>query len=264
MTSRRIAFNRLANTRDLGGLKTSDGRVIKEGMLIRSAQLVYADAEDREKLSEMVGLVLDFRNDLEAQESPDPELPGVRYIHLPILEKLAAGMTRDENSSEQVVKDMAFEPVKARVYMMGLYDNLVTSPFSVSQYSRFIDLLLEDREKAVLWHCTAGKDRAGFAAVIVERLLGVPEEDVVEDYLATNIFLKGELEGIISSVEKKIGVKSEILREALGYLFSAKIEYLNALNTKIDELYGSFDAFARFALKVDDEKRARLRERFLA
>ncbi len=264
MTSRRIAFNRLANTRDLGGMRTSDGRVIKDGMLIRSAQLVYADAEDKSRLSDMVDLVLDFRNDLEAQESPDPELPGVRYLHMPILEKLAAGMTRDENSSEHVLKDMALRPEAARVYMMGLYTNLVSSAYSISQYSRFIDLLLEDREKAVLWHCSAGKDRAGFAAVIVERLLGVPEEDIVEDYLATNIHLKGELEGIIAKVEKSIGAKSNLLREALGYLFGAKIEYLNALDAKIDELYGSFDAFARDALKVDDEKRARLRDKFLA
>ncbi len=263
MTSSRIVFNRLTNTRDLGGMRTMDGHSIKKGMLLRSAQLYHADDPDKEKLSSMVDIVLDFRNDLEAEEKPDPLIPGVKYLHLPILEKLAPGISRDKNSSEDIIKDMAFEPEHALVYMMNLYAQFATSRFAMSQYSKFIDILLQEREGAVLWHCSAGKDRAGFGAVIVERLLGVDENSVVADYLLTNEYLKDEVNSIIAVAEKQLGCESDALRKSMGYLFGARIEYITSLDAKIAERYGSFDTYAREGLGVDEEKLTRLREKYL-
>ncbi len=263
MTSHRIEFNRLVNTRDLGGMRTMDGRTIREGMLIRSAQLCHADEADKARLSEKVELVLDFRNEQEREQDPDPEVEGIVNIHFPIVAQLAPGVTREKNSSEDMARELAFEPRKSIRYMMGLYDQFAVSEFSRSQYSRFIDILLEDHSKAVLWHCSAGKDRAGFGAVIVERLLGVDEASVMEDYLLTNVFLKEESERIIADIERRLNVHSETLRESMGYLYSARMEYLESLDSKIGELYGDFYTFARDGLGVTDEKRARLREKFL-
>ena len=104
--SRQIEFEKLPNTRDLGGMITADGRKIKPGKLIRSGHLVEASETDQEKLAELVDTVVDFRTDTEYEERPEPRIKGTRYCHLPILEEAKAGVTRDEASYEEVRKNM--------------------------------------------------------------------------------------------------------------------------------------------------------------
>ena len=65
--------------------------------------------------------------------------------------------------------------------MRSMYRKFV-GDYCVSRYSRFVQILLEDHDKAVLWHCSAGKDRAGVGAVIIEEILGVPRETIISDY----------------------------------------------------------------------------------
>ena len=49
--------------------------------------------------------------------------------------------------------------------------------------------LLEDRAPLVI-HCTAGKDRTGFACALILHALGVPDDVISEDYLLTNRFYR--------------------------------------------------------------------------
>ena len=63
--SKVIKFERLNNTRDLGGMVTQDNRRIKENKLIRSGHLYAASEADREKLSELVDMIIDFRTEME-------------------------------------------------------------------------------------------------------------------------------------------------------------------------------------------------------
>ena len=84
-TSRLLEFDNLRNTRDLGGLKARGGRTILPGKLIRSGQLVGLSEKDSQRLSSLVGTVVDMRTDGEREENPDVVLEGVRYIHNPIV-----------------------------------------------------------------------------------------------------------------------------------------------------------------------------------
>ena len=168
--SRKIEFEKLRNTRDLGGMKTADGRTIKTGKLIRSGHLIAASEKDQEKLAGLIDTVVDFRSDRECTERPEPHISGTNYYHIPVLEETKPGVTRDEDSYEEVRKKMLGEAEIARKYMVRVYGGFVTSEHCRAQYERFIRLLLEDHGKAVLWHCTAGKDRAGFGTVIVQKL----------------------------------------------------------------------------------------------
>ena len=49
---------------------------------------------------------------------------------------------------------------------------------------------LIDEDVPTLFHCTAGKDRAGFAAAITLIALGVSKADVINDYMKTNAFTR--------------------------------------------------------------------------
>ena len=261
--STRIPFEKLNNTRDLGGMIGADGRTIRPGRLIRSGHLYFASPADLEKLSRTVGLVVDFRTERERAEKPDPFLPGAEYAHLPAVESLAAGVSRDAKSDADAFAMAARHPDQAVRYMVNTYAGFVTSDYTLAQYRRFVRLLLEPRDKAALWHCTAGKDRAGFASVIVQRLLGVPDSAIREDYLATNTYLAEECRMLTEMAGAQLGGLTPEVSEALDALFGARDAYLDALYDAIDARFGGFDGFIEDGLGLSDADRARFRELYL-
>lgn len=87
------------NARDLGGLPTMDGRTIRPGLLLRSGELAGITEPDAQALTEYpLRTVVDFRTDLEREQKPDRVLPGVQYVHCPIVQQAAAGLTREEHA----------------------------------------------------------------------------------------------------------------------------------------------------------------------
>lgn len=258
-----LAFEKLNNTRDLGGMKGCGGKSIKQGRLIRSGQLYFASEEDLKVLGDITGTVVDLRTGEECSEKPDPEVPGAKYIHIPAVKDLAAGMTREKRANETVIKTLGRDPEGALKYMCRVYTAFITDEDCLSCYRAFLDLLLKGPEKAVLWHCTAGKDRTGFAALVIEEILGVSREDILEDYLKSNEYLKDEVAGLLGYLQKSMGDFGKEGEEALGYLFGAHEEFLESLYAKAEELYGSFPAFIEKALGVTKEEEERLRELYL-
>lgn len=123
--------------------------------------------------------------------------------------------------------------------------------------------LLLDAEGCVLWHCTAGKDRAGIASALIEEILGVDRKEIIADYLLTNEYLKKDVSSLIRFIKKMNGTDSELADEALGYLLGAKEEYIMSFYSAAEERYGSFDGFVRHGLGIGDSEKQALREKYL-
>ena len=123
-------------------------------------------------------------------------------------------------------------------------------------------ILLEPHEKAVLWHCSAGKDRAGLAAMITEELLGVPRETIIEDYLRSDENLRPDIDAKKEQVTKQFPFARKA-PQTMEYLFGAKKEFLQSAYEKIDERYGSFEQFVSDGLQISPEERETLKERYL-
>ncbi len=269
MRSERIDFIKLSNTRDLGGIQTKTGKKIIKGKLIRSGNLCKANESDLDRLRNSIELIVDFRTPKELIEKPDPVIDGINSIHLPIMEELTDGITREKKAAESVIKKYVEDPEGARKYMINIYKNFVTEKLPLNNYSRFLGLLLEPREKAVLWHCTAGKDRAGFAAVIIQEILGVDRDTILKDYLYTNDCLKEEIKLITLGLMQKYNIdgkdikKTLVFQEMIDYIFGAKEEYILGLYDKIKELYGSFEGFVRDGLGIQENHIKLLRKLYL-
>lgn len=118
------------------------------------------------------------------------------------------------------------------------------------------------RKGAVLWHCTAGKDRAGFASVLIQEVLGVAREDIFADYLLTNECLKEEVEHLTAMLTKQHSEKG-LSQEALWLLFSAQEEYLAAMYREVQARYGDFETFVQRGLKLDRAAQEHLQELYL-
>ena len=261
--SRLLYLENLHNTRDLGGMETTDGRRIRSGKLIRSGHLFGGSAADLNMLGETVDTVVDFRTPQEAEEKPDPAISGVNFWHIPIFDSLKAGVTREEESDAQVIRMMMGDHRRAKAYMCGIYTDFVSVPFEISQYEKFVRLLMEPHEKAVLWHCTAGKDRAGFASVIVEELLGVDRAAIRADYLQSNECLAEDIRELIGMFYAMEGEENPEAELALRYLFGAREEFRDAVYAEIEKRYGGFDGFISDGLHISPDEREALKQMYL-
>lgn len=259
-----IKLQSVINCRDLGGLPTADGKRIKKRMLLRSGQLHDATAEDMHQLTRMHDLAydIDLRADYEVSSDPDP-LPlmqGIEYVNLPALSDGAIGFSglKHFGSDLRNMTQFAKDPVSV---VEGLYPKCIHGEYGIKAYSSFLDHLISEHEGATLWHCTQGKDRTGIAAILVEYILGVPGEYILQDYLATNLFIKPWIDKSISvmmnnPVLKRIGLDFE----AYAY---ANLIYVNAMLDTVEQSYGGMNNYIERILGFGPEKQELMREMYL-
>ena len=264
---RRIPLEGVRNTRDLGGYRTGDGRCIKSCRLLRSGQLHDLTERDKEILTHEYSLavIVDFRTQAEKAESPDPDIRGVAYIHNPILEEKTLGITREKETDNDIVgmvlDGLGGEKEAGAEYMKNIYGNLITDPFSIKQYSNFFHILLRQETGAVLWHCTAGKDRAGTGTALLLEALGVPREQIIADYLKVNEFLA---EGISQSVKELVEKTGNVwLGEQLRMLFSVREDYIQTIFGMIDKEYGGMERFMKEEMGLAEDFSETLRDKYL-
>ncbi|NVY96209.1 tyrosine-protein phosphatase [Lactobacillus sp. DCY120] len=176
-----LAIPGALNLRDLGGYSTTTGQRIKAQKLLRSGSLVDLKQTAAEQLADKYGVqtIIDFRSASEIERYPDTIPTEARYYNLSVLP------FSDHASWLEKVKRRFQAPEDP---MLIMYRRMLLDSHANDTYRRFLEFLLmnEDPEQALLFHCTAGKDRTGIAAMIVEGLLGVPEETIYADYLLTN------------------------------------------------------------------------------
>lgn len=252
------------NARDLGGLPTMDGRTIRPGLLLRSGELAGITEPDAQALTEYpLRTVVDFRTDLEREQKPDRVLPGVQYVHCPIVQQAAAGLTREEHADPYaaVVAHAKAMAGRERAFMCELYCSLVTQAFSIAHYRQFFALLLAQTDGALLYHCTAGKDRVGVGTMLLLTALGVDWPVIVENYLITNERMAASTDCLLTAVVDYD--LSEAEREVIRTFDRADAAFLTAARDAVAERYGSVDAFLTQALGVGAAERAALRARYL-
>lgn len=240
------------NTRELGGYKTTDGRSVKWGMLFRSDKLSDISETDQKYLQNLgIKRIVDFRSEGEKTEDPNNIPEGINYIETPIN---VDGAMRSK--IEAVLKGETNKEIKS--FLVDANKEFVTNYTDV--YENFLKGLI-DEDGPTLFHCTAGKDRAGFAAAITLIALGVSKEDVIEDYMKTNVFTKNRIDEMIDKIElmSLYQVDAEILRPLIGV---ERIYIETAFNTAEEE-YGSLDNFIREGLNISDEEIQMLRNKFL-
>ena len=262
--SKLLPFEKLHNIRDLGGMSAADGRRIVSGKLVRCGNLSGLSESDKALFARLADTVVDFRSDGEREEKPDADIPGIHYHHIPILDSLTAGITREKSADQDIFSKLGAEPDKARQYMCDMYHAFAKSDYAAAQYARFLRLLMQPRKKALVWHCTAGKDRAGVGAVIVEEILGVKREDIIRDYLMTNQYLQEDILFLTEFIKSQTTADNIMKDEALWFLLGAEQDYIEEYYHTIDCTYGSFDLFLRDGLNLTSKDMDTLRSLYLS
>lgn len=274
----RIQLESLKNTRDLGGYKTRDGRVIKDKKLIRSGVLHDIKDNDSNILKNDYNLevVVDLRSKEETSQNPDTMIDGVEYKMNPLVKRITSRSSsqlrkREESKGKgqdapkdqvdgmlKVIKSLGPEPEKA---FQKVYLQLVTEQYSIDQIAKFFDILLEERDGALLYHCTGGLDRTGTVTILLLSALGIDKETIIEDYMLANKYTEDDVEKI-KELGKKKGLDDKTINQVL-LLCQVDEEYIDVLFQTIDEKYGSMDNFLKDKIGLTDEKIEKLQGMYL-
>lgn len=263
----RIALSGSSNTRDLGGLPTKDGYTIRPHRLIRSCNLSSLTEEDKHILSGTYDLktIVDFRTRREAAEKPDPAIDGALYHHIPVLEDVTAGITHEETSGEASFEHTIGLLIKKGIspadYMKNMYRDIAKNPHAHAAYRNFFEILLSQESGASLWHCSAGKDRAGIGSALVLYALGVDWDLIISDYLMTSTFLAEDIDAIL----KKLSASTDNpqLIECIHTCLDVRQEYIESVFCAYEEAFTSTEQFLREALGLSDEKKDQLKSLYL-
>lgn len=247
----RLGFDRARNLRDLGGYPVAGGLRVRSGVLYRSDSLDRLHRADRARLAAL-GLcrVIDLRSVSERTQAPDRLPPGVEAVLLPVFDD---DNTLGKDLQERLAQGR-LEGIDPDALMTEVNVQLVRS--FTPQFARFLAELVAAEGRPVLFHCTAGKDRTGFAAALILRILGVSPPTIVEDYLRSGPWFLERKKGQLALIRLFRGrAAAELVRR----LYGVKASYLEAAFRTIDQDWGSFDAYLRKGLGVSEAQGAALR-----
>ena len=263
----------IVNARDLGGYTMLDGRIVQSGRLLRAAHLADATDEDIRNLERLpVTAVIDFRKEQEKVGKVDREVPGARYTSLPVDPSGNAMATATEEEKKKfsgqkkfdvrkVIVFAAFNK-KAQAVAREMYPTLLFDPDCQQQFARFFRLVLETENGAVLFHCTQGKDRTGIASALLLAALGADRETIVADFDATNRVYEKDVRKYSRRV-KFWGGKEEEVGVVKAFLGCNTENFIKALD-RIDQEFGSLQAYLKGPIGLTDADIQTLRERYLA
>jgi len=269
-SQRAIAFEGIENARDMGTLVMQDGQTIRTGMLVRSGCLAKASDDDVAVLKEKYRLtdVFDFRFEAEANAAPDRIIDGVSYTHLSTLPTaFIQGFSASRPDTTRMdTRDMAamlmkyaFDP-KAQTMARKLYPAIVTDSTAQYYYGEFLRGILRAKG-GVLWHCSQGKDRAGWASAFLLAALGASRETIVADFDLSNQSYAPAVEAMTDRVKGKKGSDEAVafIRAMVG----VSRENFEATLDLIDQRYGSLSGYIENQLGFSKEEQQQLRIKYL-
>jgi protein-tyrosine phosphatase len=240
--ARHLNLEGASNFRDLGGYPTADGRIVRWRRIFRSNHLGHLTAADIDVVRGLgVRSAFDFRG-LDERAAAMCGIEDITVHSLPIEPTVVAAL-RARLAAGSLSADDALE------IMRESYRNYVR--LNTHSFRALFAHLLDDHAPLVI-HCTAGKDRTGFACALILHALGVPDEFIADDYLLTNRFYRRDPSASTDLPEN--------VRQAIG---SVEASFLAAGFDAIRTDYGDLDSYLRDGLALGVGERTSLRERYL-
>ena len=236
---RSLGLANATNFRDVGGYTTADGHTVRTGVVFRSNKLSGLTAAEWQVVTAHgINRDVDLRNAVERSDEPDRAPAGVAY-QVADVASLSHGIRFHDNAI------MTLALAIAAGLLSGSSDlgQSIGYPFMVNfvgaDYA-FRDTLLavaRNTSGGVVYHCTAGKDRTGWATAVLLTLLGVPMSTVEADYLASNTYL--------------------------GRSDAVQVAWLRAAFAEMYHIYGTFNAYLHQGLMLTDADIAAIKSRLL-
>ncbi|WP_329618435.1 tyrosine-protein phosphatase [Streptomyces brevispora] len=236
------------NLRDLGGIALAHGREVRPGLVLRSGQLSGLDPADDAELAALgIRTVVDLRTADERGSAPDRLPPGARLF-------VADVLGDNPGVAPARLRALLADPVEAERLLGGgkaeemfaeTYRQMVLSPRAGAAYRAFVDTVADSTACPVLFHCTAGKDRTGWAAALLLLLLGASRDVVRAEYLAVNPVVRVAFRPYVQSFLDAGGDP-----EIASAIIEVRPRYLDTALDAMDERWGGLDGYVRDGLRI--------------
>ena len=239
----------VTNLRDIGGRPTADGGTVATGVAYRSAELAdTAVATDAVLARLAIRTVVDLRTDDERSGRPDQLPAGATLLVLDALADLPSGAAAQLPALlSEGGADAALAQLDLAGQMIDVYRRLVVGDGARTAYAGFVRTVIDPTRTPVLFHCTAGKDRTGWAATILLLAAGVDEAGAMDEFLAVNPAVRETFAPLLQQLAAA-GGDPELLRP----LLEVRAEYLQAALDAMHERFGTFDGYLRDGLGLGD------------
>ena len=256
--TRWIELDGVVNMRDLGGLPTRDGRLTREGRLIRSDNLQDLSEGDVRRLVDEVGVtdVVDLRSNVEYEITGEGPLRATPLTHHHF-SLLAEDQDPDRTVEDALAVRWGREDATPRdgAFWGRHYTGYLTKrPDSVAAALAAV----RDSSGGAVVHCAAGKDRTGTVVGMALSVAGVPEEEIIADYVRTAERLEQIIDRLIRVEPYNRSLPTHSLEEQLP-----RAESMEAVLTHLDEGYGGAVGWLRSSGWTDADVEA-LRVRLTA
>jgi protein-tyrosine phosphatase len=249
-SERRLWVENAPNFRDLGGIKTNNGKTVAWGKLFRCGDMGKFSVNDLTILQkENIRNVIDFRNEQEIKQSPDiyPSDFEVNRVWTSISPSNGDAMKKIYT----LIGNPKTTPAEAEAVLEEFYTIM---PDNIKNYAPFFETLLNSKlGEASLFHCTAGKDRTGLGSALILSVLGVSEEIIIEEYYLSNRY---------TQYLAKAGMMSQLKPAIAKVLAGVEPKYIRSTLNKIKTKYGSVLKMLETELGIDETKRQYLIQKY--
>lgn len=255
--SKHIKLAGASNARDLGGYVNKNGQKIKAHRLIRSNTLSKLTKADTQKLVKTyhVKTDVDLRTLVEQKTSPDVKIKGVKLVKANVFKNFGA------------FPDFSKKNAGVKMMEKSYHDAVTTAQGRKAYKMLFHELLKNPKNKSVLWHCSAGKDRAGMGTVLVLSALNFDKKTIANDYLKSNKYLVQTNKENLAHQEAGWTKGGKTLTPIVVSNFKAQngvqMAYLNTFYKAIDKNYGSMNGFLHKGLGLSNTQLKQLQANYL-
>lgn len=222
------------NVRDLGVYINSRGKKLIRNQLFRADGLHSLTGEDQKKLKEAgITAVIDLRSNQEVELLPCVfcNEADMVYHRVPLLDRVSS------NGLQGGFPDS----------MADLYIELLEN--SKDEIAKVLRIIAGYPDKAVVFNCTAGKDRTGVIAMLLLELAGVEEKWIIADYAVSE-------ENIRPLFEKQKEQLSRAGIEMPEYLFASRPQEMEQTIQYLKSEYGSVRRYLESLDLTEDERYA--------
>jgi protein-tyrosine phosphatase len=219
---RRLDIPGLLNVRDLGGYRTEDGQITRWRRLLRGDGLHRLTGAGIDRLgAEGLTSVIDLRSEAELDAEPNPyrAQAEIAFHHKPIYDDLAPALLAHQDAQED-------DPLVG-FYLTALLDR-------AEALREVLTTIAAAPEGAILFHCTAGKDRTGLVAALLLDLAGVDRDTILSDYALTADFIGDLVQELLARTRRNGGDAERHAR-----FLACAPETMAAALAQIDARHGS-------------------------